>query len=305
MKSKSIDQIVKERADDTLELQKRAATETVSQKIDRFLSGKMNAAQADCFTREHGLAIDAEIERREQAAERSAERAKARIVALWEGRDIATADENAADRNVIEQFCKDHPNFRRDIPENGRFLLTELRLNQESITAENLEKAYANLQKTGVFQTRTADEKEIATMSADQFKAVRPELRNQGIPPLILQSISRTLSTFAATHPEYVLCPENERAMTEAVVTSGLPITVQLLESTFQNLASAGLLKLNAGAVASSGQSTFTDYGDIRHGGPPRPNKPSFRKRIESMSSAEIAEACRLDPAFERALNNL
>jgi hypothetical protein len=64
------------------------------------------------------------------------------------------------------------------------------------------------------------------------------------------------------------------------------------------------LLKLSDAVVEHNG-TKFVDYGPRELGIPPRPDKVSFRKKLEKMTSAEIAEECRLDSNFREALDSL
>ncbi|HEV2194024.1 MAG TPA: hypothetical protein VGR55_00440 [Candidatus Acidoferrum sp.] len=60
-------------------------------------------------------------------------------------------------------------------------------------------------------------------------------------------------------------------------------------------------------ASAKAGSTTVTDYPHEQHGVPPLNDieKASMRQKVRSMSADELAEKCRTDPSFKKALDSL
>jgi hypothetical protein len=298
-----VEKLSKEGADDARELKKKP--ESLASQIAAYLNNELTADQMDALSRDHGAEIDREKMLREQVAAQKKAQDQHRAAALWEDRLKPTPEENAVDKAAIEQFCQNHPNFRRDIAANGEMLLAELRANKELISTENLEKAYRALQPTGVFQETTPEEQRVQRMSAKEFKEEHAsDWPDQGVPPLVLTRIGKLLDTFSAVNPQYAHTPENAAKMTDGILKSGLPISVQSLEAIFRHLTARRELELN-NAVMEYGATRVVDLGGHPQGFPKESERYSLRMKIRSMTADEIAKRCLDDPGFKSALDRL
>jgi hypothetical protein len=295
-----VEKLSKERADDARELQKKPRS--LASRITAYLNDELSADEMDVLSKAHGPEIDRERMRRDTQAKQKTFRDSENAKILWAGG--GSRDEVYQAGVELENFLKSHPEFQSDTPENaqnGQMLREWLESEKLSCTVANLEKAYAGLKSRGEIINVTAEEKAIRGMTAEQFKASRPELVDKRTPPLMRAAVEKALLTFQAFHPEYIVNAKNGSLMMRWLEETQLPPTAGNLDAAFDALRRSGQLELST-AVTQSGSTRFVDYGDIGpHGLPPRPDKASFRKKIEGMTSTEIAEACRLDPAFERA----
>jgi hypothetical protein len=147
------------------------------------------------------------------------------------------------------------------------------------------------------------EQERINNLSADQFKRERKELADSRTPPILKNKVVQILDTWIGQHPEYTRCPENEAAMTDAVLASALPISLQLLESVYQRLLAGGVLMVDPSAIVEHGVSSISDMGGRPQGFPKESEKYSFKMKLRSMSSNEIAERCANDPRFQAALD--
>jgi hypothetical protein len=137
---------------------------------------------------------------------------------------------------------------------------------------------------------RDEDQERIARQSANDFLREHiDELRPSGIPPLVLDGLSKCFETFLSVHPEFIRLNENEIAMREAVLASALPISTQLLESVYKQLSGEGKLKTNPGVTAQHGQTRIKTY-------PSEPKTPikqhqniEIRERTKRFSPAQTA----------------
>jgi len=57
--------------------------------------------------------------------------------------------------------------------------------------------------------------------------------------------------------------------------------------------------------TAKSGSTNVIDFPQVQGGVPPQPDKVSFRKKIQNMTSEEIRRECEIDPSFKGALDQL
>ncbi len=291
-----IGKLVREKEDDDRELQKKKKPLTLAQKIEAFLDGPMNANGADTLTRDHGEAIDKEIQRREQAERRKKEFDEKNALRIFNG--VFTEKEEQAARQACWEVGQKHPTVL-GIVENQLMLLAEVQGRKQFVTVPNLESAFRDL-----LARKSFIEVVEPVQSASDFLREHEELHDTRTPPLARAAVEKALLSFQHFRPEYIASSKNATLMMGWLSEAGLPPSVGNLEAAFDALRQSGQLELNT-AVMVSGSTRFVDYGDAGpRGVPPRPDK-AFRKKIEGMTSIEIAEACRLDPAFERALNNL
>lgn len=315
---------------------KQRPAETLADRIGKYLDGGMSADAMDELYRTHQKEIDREIQRRKAEAARlaNAERADLEDYArkIWKG-SIRTESYFSDQKQFLAdypQFCQTWENIEaiarvlRDqnlIPDYGgivtaftqltsagRLLISPAAVEagpEDQVTGEEL-KRHPNLLRL-LARAPSEEERErekIAKMSADEFKKSRPELSDNRIPPLVLQSIERLLSTFRQSHPEYLGSAENEHAMTDAILKSGLPVSTQLLESVYRELRDGGQIKIDSSVDAQHGATRIVMYQPEQRT-PARSQKPSFRQKLESMTSTEVAERCANDPAFKAALDSL
>jgi len=310
---------------------KNQRSETVAAKIDRLLDGGMNADEADQLTREYGLLIDKEVSRRDKEKVRQAD-AKRRGVEeyatnIWRGKQSAEsffaeqkqfmADfpqvvrswENIdliAHRPISENLVPSYNNLvvvLHQLAASGEIMMSPaaVGLGEDQITGEAL-RNYPH-RKQLLRPSEELERQRVANQSADEFLAAHDELRDKRIPHLILQGVGKMFDTFSASHPEFSHTDSNVQAIM-AALPRGVPLSLQLIESTFQDLAERGQLETND-AIASSGATRVVDFGPRQRGVPPRPEKPSFREKIRSMTADQIAERCANDPDFKQALDNL
>ncbi len=57
--------------------------------------------------------------------------------------------------------------------------------------------------------------------------------------------------------------------------------------------------------TAKSGSTNVIDFPQVQRGVPPQPDKVSFRRKIQNMTSEEIRRECEIDPSFKDALDQL
>jgi hypothetical protein len=303
-KPKSLEQSMAEREDDAAELAKHQPVQTdLSSRIAAYLSDQLSAAEMDALCRTNQKDIDAELDRRNRVAAEKRAREGRKAQLLWIDDIASKADADAADAE-IRKFILAHPDFPRHIPENGNRLLRWLADERLLCTLENLERGYAVLRPQGVFIQATEEEHRIRKLSAEEFKAEHitdwPE--EQGIPPLVLEGIARSLDTFVAGRPEYVRSDANKDKIMAALKNRG-PLSVQNIEEVYQDLVARGELELNK---ASRGEVLrYVDMGGHAPGYPARPQKYSFRKKLDEMTADEVKQRILNDPNFETALNNL
>jgi hypothetical protein len=304
--TKSIEETMAAREDDAAELAKQQPDQAdLASRIAAYLSDQLSASEMDALYRTNQKEIDAEIERRDRAAKQKKEQDVRKAKSLWVD-DLATqADATAADAE-IRKFLLAHPHFPRHVPQNGQALLRWLAENNLLCTLENLEKAYVFLRPQGVFVQKTEEEQVEARMSASEFKKMHasdwPEER--AIPPLILQRIAQILETFAQANPRYIHSDSNKNKIVSALVKSGMQITTQSLQEIYNDLTSRGELELS-NAAQTGEVLTVTNLGGHAPGYPARPQKYSFRKKIDEMTADEVKQRILDDPNFEAALNNL
>jgi hypothetical protein len=289
---------LQEHIDDAAELAKQQSDHaSLATRINDYLADKLTALQMKELSDAYGPQIDAEIERRGQAARRKKELDEKNALRIFNG--VFTEKEEAAARKACFEFGQKYPSFL-GIVKNQLTLLEEVANRKQFVTVESLESAYKFLRSQGAFVEPIEP-----IQSADDFLKDHTELHDTRTPPIARAAVEKALVSFASLNPEYLPTAKNGSLMMQWLAETELPPATGNLNQAFHALRSQGLLELNS-AIMQSGSTRFTDYGNTaQHGIPPRPEKASFRKKVEGMTSTEIAEACRLDPAFERALNSL
>jgi hypothetical protein len=284
---------LQERMDDAVELAKQQPNHAnLDTRINDYLADKLTAAQMKELSDAFGPQIDAEILRREQAAQRKKELDEKNALRIFDG--VFTDKEEAAARKACAEYAPRHPSIL-GIVKNQLMLLEEVWRRKQFVTVPNLDSAYKFLDSQGAF------EKPIEPIqSATEFKAANiqdwPEER--GIPPLVRQRIEKLLDTFCTNHAEYIRSDSNAQKIMAALPPGA--VSLQGIEEAFQ--AVRGKLDLND-SVQRGELVTVTNMGGHPHGFPKESEKYSLKMKVRSMSADQIAQRCADDPAFEAALN--
>lgn len=265
--------------------------------------------------------------------------------AAWDAKrcwdEKASPEETAAAIAEVQKFTTDYPQFLGEYsPANREMLLSWLRDRNLPVTYDSLVQGFESLTLGGslildggvcgvedkeisghalvahpqiykllqphpVLSPEAREQERINHLSADDFLNEHSELQDCRVAPILKYKVVQILDTWIGQHPEYMRCPENEAAMTDAVLASALPISLQLLESVYQKLLADGALKIDSSAIVEHGASRISDIGGHPQGFPKESEKYSFKMKLRSMSSNEIAERCANDPRFRASLDAL
>jgi hypothetical protein len=115
-------------------------------------------------------------------------------------------------------------------------------------------------------------------------------------------------------HPEIEFDSKTKSAMLDYFKDYAVPITSQAMEACISSLKSDGKLTIKTGAKIDAQDVRFTDAG-----GNPRPYtevptqphaltaaaKAQLAEKVRSMTSAELMNECRKDPAFKQAVDEM
>jgi hypothetical protein len=294
-----ITELMRQKADDAAESAERDKRQPdqadLASRIAAYLNNELSASEMDKLSKGHGPLIDAEIQRREQAAQRKKELDEKNALRIFNG--IYTEREEADARQACSEVRQKHPILR--IVKYQLMLLGEVASRKQFVTVPNLEAAYQSLRAEGAFEEPIEP-----VQSAEQYRKEHSEdWPAPEVPPLISQRIEKFLATFKSANPQYILSPKNSAKMMDGILKSGSTISLPLIQAVYEDLSARGELELNntqTGAVV-----TVTDLGGRSQGFPKESEKYSLKMKIRSMTADQIAQRCADDPAFERALNNL
>ena len=262
--------------------------------------------------------VDKALQAHRDEQKSAAKKKDANISRMWAGQP--TDEETAACKATAEQFLSKYQHFSR-IPENSAAIADRMRAkNLSPHQLSSFVKAFEELAVEGrvilngklagicedtmvgghelrthkdlhrfLQPTATAEQLEqlkAKKMSADQWKASRPELQD-GIPFIIQQQFFKAAHSLASFEPEYVFSDENNAKLIEYVTANKLQFNLTGLRVAFNALKD----QLETTSHKTHGQIvTLTEHDPQSHGAPALPDKASLRAKIRNLSSTQLAQ---------------
>lgn len=154
-------------------------------------------------------------------------------------------------------------------------------------------------------------------MSAAEWKeAHKEDFRQTRLSDFQLRSWDQAIATFLLSNPTYIANDSNRAKILEFIKNNhklqlpngkvlALSINPQGLQTAFDELSSRGELELNESRVIEGQATRYTNLGGSEPGFPPKSDKYSFQRKIQTMSSSEYLDRINNDPAFREAVNAL
>jgi hypothetical protein len=207
--------------------------------------------------------------------------------------DRATPEEFESAVKETQKFGERFPQGQfKERPENRAKLVSYLREHNKAITYQNLVEAFETLSIAGNLVLSPN-----AISVGPEVELTGEALRKYPRLHKLLEAQKRPTAEERLSADEYF---EQHKGVLADKRTPPLIIARQ------ERAAATAAHFVQAEAkAANSGSMTVTDYGGQSRGGPPQPEKISFRKKIQNMTADEIRRECEIDPNFRAALDAL
>jgi len=277
--------------------------------------------------------VDKALEAHQDERRKAAETTESDLKTKWEAN--ATPEDFAAAQKAGEEFLSRYKHFIRDSA-NSCVMSDRMKLKNrnpqdvqswirtfEELAVEGL--VFLNAKVAGISEdsvvgghelrthkelyrflkpTPTAAQLEqhaAAKLSADQWKASRPELQD-GLPFAIQQQFFKAAHSLAYFEPEYIFNDDNNGKILAELKRSHGQFNLSGLRAAFSELKKRGELELKS--ISASGQIiTHTEYEPRETGQPEAPGK--LRAKIARMSSSEMATFLRENPSARKAIDSV
>jgi hypothetical protein len=252
----------------------------------------------------------------------------------------ATEEETKSAVEEVKIFCAAFPQFIGSYMPNREALISWLKEKTLPITAKNLETAFQALGVQGKILLNpkaigigtesevsghrlkthpqlhrllepapTAEQREKIEqrkMSAADWKdAHKEDFRETRVSDFQQRSWDQAIATFLLSNPTYEATDSNRIKILEFIKSNGLQINPQGLQAAFNFLVPRGELELNEGNKIEGQATRYTNLGGSPPGFPPKSDKYSFQKKVNSMGSKEYLDRINNDSAFREAVNAL
>jgi hypothetical protein len=277
--------------------------------------------------------VDKALEAHQDERRKAAEKTESDLKTKWEAN--ATPEDFAAAQKAGEEFLSRYKHFIRDSA-NSCVMSDRMKLKNrnpqdvqswirtfEELAVEGL--VFLNGKVAGIsedtvigghelrthaqlhrllqptFTAAQLEQHAAAKMSADQWKASRPELQD-GIPFIIQQQFFKAAHSLASFEPEYVFSDENNAKLIEYVTANKLQFNLTGLRVAFNAMKD----QLETTSHKAHGQVvTLTEHDPQPHGAPALPDKASLRAKIRNLSSTQLAQYFADNPGARAAVDSL
>src|SRR5882762_163148 len=301
--------------------------------LDYEAYAKMPYAEKSFHEFANSAELDKALTKYKHEQRKAAEKSESDIKLKWKSN--ATAEDFAAAQKAGEDFLSRYRHFIRDSA-NSAAMSDRMQLKNrnpqeinswirtfEELAVEGL--VFLNAKVAGISEdsvvgghelrthkelyrflkpTRTAAQIEqhaASKMSADQWKASRPELQD-GIPFIIQQQFFKAAHSLASFEPEYVFSDENNAQLIEYVTANKLQFNLTGLRVAFNALKD----QLETTSHKTHGQIvTLTEHDPQSHGAPALPDKASLRAKIRNLSSTQLAQYFADNPGARAAVDSM